>query len=417
MPLLAFESHHHQDIDYLLAPIKSGDSKAYLTCNITKEYCQIIGGTQDYPQMVTLPVDNTWKLKPGQWSMSASSFKEYWNKKKSLTDANKRSELEVNYDEDRRYPTLRALTVDDALIYIRTKEASAAHLDFLAFSQADAHDRFQVDDVKTLLDIADIYRPFDAFEINKQQGTITTECDQQKLSHALPERIEPACDLMLNHESAAQLAHLCETTTAEAIQIYTDDERAIFSDGHRMLSSSLLSLQAYKQRQIVKYKKELRLIIEIAGFNDQVRSYQSIALLKQSNEALLYVDKQCVMLASLVPETGENRFLKVKDIKVTQPTVYRINLSELSKIPIKDITSMDSVKVQMLKSPQGDYKLGFYNEKNKDHPYQSVHDVAPAPDRFADTLQAKETLELKQRESGGACSIEAQGDLLGYDDE
>ncbi|MFC5079753.1 hypothetical protein ACFPCW_18820 [Vibrio thalassae] len=47
--------------------------------------------------------------------------------------------------------TLRALTVDDALIYIRTKEASAAHLDFLAFSQADAHDRFQVDDIKTLL--------------------------------------------------------------------------------------------------------------------------------------------------------------------------------------------------------------------------------------------------------------------------
>ncbi|MFA0521049.1 hypothetical protein AB4501_29255, partial [Vibrio sp. 10N.222.55.E8] len=104
--------------------------------------------------------------------------------------------------------------------------------------------------------------------------------------------------------------------------------------------------------------------------------------LKKANEALLYVDENKVMLAGLIPETGENCFISTKEIKIKHPAVYRINLSEVSKIKIKGITEAEAIKLCMLKNKEGDYKLGFYNDRNNDHPYNSVYDVAPAPEKM-----------------------------------
>ncbi|MEZ8849127.1 hypothetical protein AB6F04_007095 [Vibrio cyclitrophicus] len=64
----------------------------------------------------------------------------------------------------------------------------------------------------------------------------------------------------------------------------------------------------------------------------------------------------------------------------------------------------------MLKNKEGDYKLGFYNDRNNDHPYNSVCDVAPAPEQMSAVLKAKAKLEQQINEDG------EQGDLFGFDD-
>ncbi|MBS9902369.1 hypothetical protein R7Q40_22875 [Vibrio sp. 506] len=140
-----------------------------------------------------------------------------------------------------------------------------------------------------------------------------------------------------------------------------------------------------------------------------------MALVKQANEALLLVSRDRVMLAGLTLETGENAFLNVKDIKHKHDMVHRINLSELAKGPITDITSAKQIKLALLKNAsEGVYKLGFYNDVKGEHPYAYVDDVAPAPDKLSLVLDAKNKLEAKLE--GKVDDETAQIDMVSYDD-
>lgn len=95
--------------------------------------------------------------------------------------------------------------------------------------------------------------------------------------------------------------------------------------------------------------------------------------------------------------------------------VHRINLSELAKGPITDITSAKQIKLALLKNAsEGVYKLGFYNDVKGEHPYAYVDDVAPAPDKLSLVLDAKNKLEAKLE--GKVDDETAQIDMVSYDD-
>uniref|UniRef100_UPI0030058193 hypothetical protein n=1 Tax=Shewanella indica TaxID=768528 RepID=UPI0030058193 len=77
------------------------------------------------------------------------------------------------------------------------------------------------------------------------------------------------------------------------------------------------------------------------------------------------------MLASLVEDTGSNRFIRTKHIGCDKPMLYSINLSQLTKVKIKDITSADHMKIAALVNGQGDLKLGFYRIARKTSPFRA----------------------------------------------
>ena len=87
---------------------------------------------------------------------------------------------------------------------------------------------------------------------------------------------------------------------------------------------------------------KIKIIINIYDFKADLKRYLSIMPLKKANQALLYIDKDYVMLASLVEETGSNRFIRTKHIDCPKPSLYSINLSQLSRVPIKDILWIDA---------------------------------------------------------------------------
>ncbi|MGR5540788.1 hypothetical protein ACPV5V_19665 [Vibrio campbellii] len=66
--------------------------------------------------------------------------------------------------------------------------------------------------------------------------------------------------------------------------------------------------------------------------------------------------------------------------------------------------------MQFLKTTQGDYKLGFYNNINKTHPYAYVHDVEYAPQEIARMQKEKEKLDALINPEG------QQIDAIGFDD-
>ena len=157
-------------------------------------------------------------------------------------------------------------------------------------------------------------------------------------------------------------------------------------------------------------------MINTYTLKEEIEIYRNMAIVKKANEALLYIDSTSVMLAGLTKETGGNRFLSTQHISKTLPTVYRINLSALAKVKVKDVTTANQIKVQMLLGQDGKRKLSFYNEKDSTHPYESVDDIELAPEKMTKVLKAKKTLEEKIKKNGAGSGGEQQGDLLGFAD-
>ncbi|MGO2318404.1 MAG: hypothetical protein ACTH6O_05445 [Vibrio toranzoniae] len=412
MAKLHFEPKHHQDITHLLSPIKASDQQACLTFIINKTHCLIIGGVENALQVLTIDIEPEWALKPGQWMLYASSFKEYWSQQAALIDQKVPVMIHLNYHDNPKLPMMDSLTDRQSRLYIQSEPALPAHLEFLEFTRNASCQTLATDSACVMMEMAETYRPFDSFEITEKQVVI--DRDKTLLPFDLPEEIKPDCHLLLNKDSVDQLTHLCTTTDAPTIEIHTDDERAMFSDGKRTFTSSLLSLKGYAQKKTDTYQQELKMIVDIFTFKNELESYRKIAQLKKANEALLYVAENKVMLAGLIPETGENCFISTKEIKIKHPTIYRINLSEVSKINIKGITEAKTIKLCMLKNKEGGYKLGFYNDRNNDHPYNSVYDVAHAPEKMSAVLKAKAKLEQQIDEDEDEDG--EQGDIFGFDD-
>lgn len=408
MAKLYFEPEHHQDITHLLFPIKASDQQACLTFIIHKTHCLIIGGIENALQVLTIETQPEWGLKTGQWMLYASSFKEYWSQQSALIEQKVPVMIHLNYHDNPTLPMMDSLTERQSRLYIQSEPPLAEHLEFLEFTQNASYHTLTTDSARAMMTVADTCRPFDSFEITEKQVVI--ERDNSLLPFDLPQGVQPDCYLLLNKEGVDQLDHLCRTTAAPAIEIHTDDDRAMFSDGKRTFTSSLLSLRDYAKKKTDTYQQELKLIVDIYTFKQEIESYRKIALLKKTNEVLLYVDEDKVMLAGLIPETGENCFISTQEINNKQPSVYRLNLSELYKIKISGITDAKAIKICILKNNEGDYKLGFYNDRNNDYPYNSVYDVAPAPEKMEAALKAKAELEKQINDDG------EQGDMFGFDD-
>jgi hypothetical protein len=414
MPKIIFKSEHHKPISHLLEMVKKSDTEARISLIINEMTCKIISGMGDNLQIISLEAEKIWGLKKGEWSISASSLKQYWHNQKPLINRKSDFYIEVNYNKKSAYPLVDTLTEQESRLYFQSTTAIAEHVEFLSLAEQSKQHTISTSTAKDIIKAAETHTPFDTFEINKEQAQIRIERDNEIIPYALPESLKPEFNLLLNKESVSQLSSLCDSTSAETVSIYIDDERAIFSDGNRVISSSLLSLRDYANKKEITFTVEQKLVVNIYTFKEEIDNYRDIALIKKANEALLYIDNHCVMFAGLTEETGGNRFLSAEHIGQTPPTVYRIDLSELSKVKVKDITSATQIKIQMLLGNDGKRKLGFYNDRDAKHPYVSVYDVELAPEKMNQVLDAKKALEKKIKENGG--EKEKQGDLLGFDD-
>lgn len=414
MAKIIFKPEHHKPINHLLEMINKSDTEARITFFIDEMTCKIIGGMGDNLQIIKLNTDKQWGLKCGEWSISASSLKQYWNNQKELVKSKTDFYIEVNYNKKSTYPFIDTLTEHESRLYFQAKSAITEHLTFLSLAEQSRQHTLSTSKAREIIKAAEIHTPFDTFEINKERAQIRIERDNEIIPYTIPESLKPEFNLLLNKHSVSQLSNLCDSTSAETISIYIDDERAIFSDGSRVISSSLLSLRDYANKKEISFAVEQKLVVNIDTFKKEIENYRDIALIKQANEALLYIDNHCVMFAGLTDETGGNCFLSAEHIGQTQPTVYRIDLSELSKIRVKDITTATQIKIQLLLGNDGKRKLGFYSDRDANQPYQSVYDIELAPEKMNLVLDAKKALEKKIKENGG--EKEKQGDLLGFDD-
>ncbi|RTR35895.1 hypothetical protein EKG38_24445 [Shewanella canadensis] len=417
MPKLEFHADSKQGISHLVNAINQKDLTPYVTVVIeNREVAYLIGGQSDFPFMVQLPLSSDWGLKKGQWSLCASSFSTWWQAELKNTIEQTPISIEVEYDKQQKLPLLNGLMAQVSRLYIQAKPPIEAHLAFLEQHKNQAYQSLPTDSARVILEIADCYQPFDVFELNKEQQNVRIERDNSIKPYALPENMVTEHSILLNKESVVQMESICQETDAKQIHYYLDDERAVFSDGVRVVSSSLASLREYRLKKETAYRTEVKIIINIFDFKEDLKKYLSITPLKKANQALLYIDEDYVMLASLVEETGSNRFIRTKHIECDKPSLYSINLSQLSRVQIKDITSAEQMKITVLINEQGELKLGFYNDRDNTDPYQSITDIEYASPKMELVQQSKAKLEIMLKQQDTTGDEDNQDDLFGFED-
>ncbi|MGL4711693.1 MAG: hypothetical protein ACRCWP_03765, partial [Shewanella sp.] len=292
MAKLEFHADSKKSISYLVDAISDKDPIPYVTVVIqNREVGYLIGGQSDFPSMIQLPLSSDWGLKKGQWSLCASSFKTWWQAELKNTVNHPPMNLEVEYGKQPTLPLLNGLMAQVSRLYIQAKPPIKEHLAFLEQHQNQTYQSLPTDSARVILEVADSHQPFDVFELNKEQQKIRIERDNNIQTCALPEKMEVTHGILLNKESVVQLERICDNTDAEQIQYYLDDERAIFSDGHCVSSSSLASLREYRLKKETAYRTEVKIIINIYDFKEDLKKYLSITPLKKANQALLYIDE------------------------------------------------------------------------------------------------------------------------------
>lgn len=412
MPKIEFGRDQYLQMRHLLNAIDLKVPNSSVTVVIDKTHCTLIGGQGVELEMVRFALDADWDLKVGQWSLCASSVQSFWQH----APVGYPVCLAVEYEGKSPYPQVDVLMKHASRLYIQSRAVVDAHVDFIATLTSAPYQVFSTRSAMNVITLSESHKPLDAIEINKETQQVRIERDGEINVYALPQNIELNHNVLFNHESVLALAHLCERTKAKELRIYMTNEQVTFSDGMHAVSRSVASLRDYYKKKVRNDTTEVKLVLDIQQLKKDLDLYLQITPLKKANEALLYITEDSVMLASLQDETGSNRLLHSTFIQCSKPALYQINLSEISKIKIKDITKSHQVKVEVLHDGHNGRKLAFYSDKGQVHPYVTITDIQEMSAKLQMMIDAKtrlQTLLNLQKAQGGAAT--QQHDMFGFD--
>ncbi|WP_270829384.1 hypothetical protein [Aeromonas sp. QDB20] len=180
----------HQPADLLMGPLNTF-------------FDSIIGGDCDFPNVVMISHEQEWGLKVGQWALCASAFKALWQKEMASASADQTISLAVHYERHSEYPRIDSLLAQGSRIYIQAKAAIAEHLTFLNTLLTAIDIRMPVDSARVMREVADTHRPFDTFEIDRDQQKIRIERDNDLHAFALPVGYAPERRCFPNQPSSS----------------------------------------------------------------------------------------------------------------------------------------------------------------------------------------------------------------------
>ncbi|HCG6789361.1 TPA: hypothetical protein NJ263_002864 [Vibrio parahaemolyticus] len=410
MKTLTFQPETHESITHFTQRIRHGDPNPFITLVISHHAdITMIGGPSSDLCQVTIPKEDNPELPTGFWSFSATAFRQYWQGQAIKLQKKEPITLKVIDTRTPSHLTLEGITDLNSFRYAESQPACEHHLAFYNAINTKSTRTLKTDQAIAILNTAETYVPYQVFELSKEDRMVRIERDNDILPFPLPDTLDVDFNMTLTPEAMASMAYLAHSTHKPTLSMYLDDEQAIFSDGITTLSHSLAPLRAYREKQQQHYELEAKIVINIFEFKKELQDFKNIEEVSKANQALLYIASENVYLGAL-SSAGSVMRLQTANISVTHPQVYAVNLNAITKVKIKDITGAKAIKLTVLKNTHGERKLGFHNDKDKEHPYVSVP-LELATSKLAELKQRIEAeKELEEDLSG------KQGDMIGFDD-
>lgn len=410
MNQLHFYPNSHAGMTELTNRIKKGDTNPFITFVFTECQIHIIGGPTDRLLMKTIDKGADCAQDATAWSISATAFANYWGGQNTPIKEKKIISLHLRHDKKQPFPVLEGITEHHSFRYLQAQKACDAHLAFFDLLSTKPYQHIETTKAKKICSLAESCNPYQVFELNKETNEVLIERDDDIIPFTLPEDWTVDFNMTLTPDAKDDLQQLASTTQSDTLSLYLDDEQAIFSDGQQIYSHSLAPLRAYREKKQQHFTREAKLVINIYTFKKERENFQRIEEIKKANQVLFYITPTDVYLASMLEEVGTMIALSVKEVVCTQEQLYSINLNALSKVPIKDITNAKQVKMTVLRNVQGEIKLGFHNDRDKEYPYYSV------PLEQASSLLPELKERLARAKEIDDSHFGEQMDAFGFDD-
>lgn len=410
MKKIFIDKHYYPHITKMLDSFNKKERLPLLTFIINQAANQIclIGGRSDEPTMVKLPFDGQDPtLQDGKWSIDADMFKYYFHHclKNVL-------EIELEVDEQTSGETyIIGYTHDQAVRRWQCGPPCQEHLAYFTTIENKSYQHISVDALTSILDVAESHRPLEFFQIDKANNEIKVQRDNDVSTFPLPDELEAEIDLVANEEGLLILKHVCGNAQSDLIMFNIDNEQLTVTDGQHCYSRSLASLAEFENKSKVDYETEVKCVIDISSLKSEIETYTRVNQIKHNNLSLLYIiDNEAYISGfGLTVESCKN--LSALSITAKQALLYNINLKQLLKVKLKNITNMKSMTLRILKAPDGSRKLGFYNEYDTERPYDSIPITLDTNSQNLSTMQKLLALIKKQNREDGS-----QQDFLGFDD-
>lgn len=371
MNQLHFHPNSHAGMTELTNRIKKGDTNPFITFVFTECQIHIIGGPTDHLLMKTIDKGADCVEEATAWSISATAFANYWGGQDTHIKEKKTISLHMRHDK-KHLPELAGITKNYSFRYLQAQKSCDTHLVFFDLLATKPYQHIETTKAKKICSLAESCNPYQVFELNKETNEILIERDNNIIPFTLPEDLTVDFSMTLTPDAKNDLQQLANTTHSDTLSVYLDDEQAIFSDGNQIYSHSLAPLRAYREKKQQHFTLDAKFVIDIFTFKEERENFQKIEEIRKANQVLLYITPTEVYLASMLQDIGSLMPLNVKEVTTTQEQLYSINLNALSKVPIKDITNANGVKMTVLRNAQAEIKLGFHNDRDKEYPYYSV---------------------------------------------
>ncbi|MGO2343268.1 hypothetical protein [Vibrio litoralis] len=403
-----FQPEIHAQLTELVSGIKKGNKHPFVTFNITEDALYIIGGETESLMMVKQTREQDCPLEKGMFSYSATAFANLWHGQQTLINEKKTISLQFRHDDQQDGVLLEGRTEMNSFRYALAQPACDHHLTFFNKVFTSPNETIDTKHVREICGVAGECAPFSIFEVSKDNNTVQFERDNDIIPIELPEGMKIGVNLAITPEAKRSLEVLAQNTKNKTISIYTDDDQVIFSDGQTVKSHDLGSLRAYREKQRQNFEAIAKMIVNIFEFKSERDNFQKIEEIKKANQALLYITQDSMYFASFTPQAGALMKLTTSSITTSQEQLYSVNLNALAKIKIKNITTAKQFKMTVLRNTQGELKLGFHNDRDKEYSYDSV------PLEHAQSLlpELKHIIETSELDS----NANEQNDLFGYDD-
>ncbi|MGO2509752.1 MAG: hypothetical protein ACTH6Y_12215 [Vibrio hibernica] len=408
MTPIIFHPDMHANLTELVHCIKKGSKAPFITFIITKSEVHIIGGATESLMMLTQMREKDCPLEIGRFSYSATAFANLWYGQQTLIDKKQTITLQFRHDVQQGGIVLEGRTEMNSFRYALAQPICEQHLTFFDDFMKYDKQTIETKEALAICELADHCAPFSALEVNKENNSVQIERDNNIIPFDVPEGMTISIDMAITPEAKHSLETLAKKTQSDTISLYIDDDQVMFNDGQQVYIHDLAPLRAYREKQQQRFETVAKMVVNIFEFKAERDNFQKIEEIKKSNQALLYITEDQMYFASLTPHVGALMKLTSSSITTSQEQLYSINLNALSKIPIKDITSAKQLKMTVLRNVQGDLKLGFHNDKDKEHSYDSVA-LEHAQSLLPELKHVIETSELNS-------DTNEQNDLFGFDD-
>jgi hypothetical protein len=176
----------------------------------------------------------------------------------------------------------------------------------------------------------------------------------------LPSNITLPTSLTVNNETYKQLCLISQETQSPTVAIAQEGESITLISSEKTLTRSIAGLHNFHQSFPDNTINEVSFIADIKSFINVIKSFRNITQIRTEDEGAMLIHDNELFICAMNPNDQEGKVVYAKEIKCTNPLLYRFHLKELLQSNINELQPLKQVMLAISNNEKNECFLEFY---------------------------------------------------------